>query len=143
MEAVNSGLDDKLFEYLQRSIKGTPYYEMLDLELQLLSPGCSEFRVQSSLKHSNPMGYIHGGLIMSMADAAMGNAIRSLAITAVTVDMSTSLPSAAKLGDILVARAKVLRAGQKLVFAEAEVKSGEQLLSYCKGTFYKISDINY
>jgi len=143
MDAVNSGLDDRLFKYLKKSIKETPYYEMLDIELQLLAPGYSEFRVVTSHKHSNPMGLIHGGLIMSIADAAMGNAIRSLAIKAVTVDMSTSLPAGARIEDTIVAQGKVLRAGQKLLFAEAEVKSGDKLLGYSKATFFKISDLHY
>lgn len=143
MDAENNGIDQKLFDYLQKSIKETKYYKLLEMELQLLAPGYAEFRVVSGPQHTNPLGLIHGGLITSMADAAMGNAIRTLGIAGVTVDLSVALIAAARLGDTIIARAKVLKSGKSMIFAEAEVHSGDTLLAHSKATFYKISDINY
>lgn len=143
MGAVNSGLDQQLFNYLQKSIKETAYYKMLGIELQLLAPGYAEIRVVSGPQHTNPLGLIHGGLITSIVDAAMGNAIRSLGITGVTVDLSVALIAAARVGDTIVARGKVLKTGKSMIFAEATVYAGETLLGYSKATFCKLSDSKY
>jgi len=143
MDAENNGIDQKLFEYLQKSLKETEYYKLLEIELQLLAPGYAELRVVSGPQHTNPLGLIHGGLITSIVDAAMGNAIRSLGITGVTVDLSVALIATARVGDTVVARGKVLKSGRSMIFAEAEVHSGDTLLAHSKATFYKVSDINY
>ncbi len=143
MDAINNGLNQQLFNYLQKSIKETAYYELLGVELQLLAPGYAEIRVVSGPQHTNPLGLIHGGLITTIVDGAMGNAIRSLGIVGVTVDLSAALIASARAGDTIVARGKVLKAGKSMIFAEATVYSGDTLLGHSKGTFYKISDVEY
>ncbi len=142
MDAVNAGLDEKLFDYLQKSIKETAFYNLLGLELQLMAPGYVEIRLVSTLQHVNGIGLIQGGLIISIVDAAMGNAIRSLGIKGATVDISTSLTSAARLGDTIVARGKVLKAGKNLIFTEGQVYVGDKMIGDSKATFYKIPDLN-
>lgn len=143
MEAINDGLDRQLFVYLQKSIKNTAYYQLLGIELQRLAPGYAEIRVLTGQQHTNPLGLIHGGLITSIADAAMGNAIRSLGIKGVTVDMSAAFTAAARLGEMIVARGKVIKTGKNMIFAEAMVSSGDTLVGHSKATFYKISDLQY
>ncbi len=143
LDAINAGLDEKLFDYLRKSIKETPYYNLIGLNLQLLAPGYAEFRVVSAPDHMNPLGLIHGGFIISIVDAAMANAVRSLGIKGATVDISTSLISVAKLGDTIVARGKVLKAGRSLIFTEGQIHVGDKLIGDSKATFYKSSDLNY
>lgn len=143
MEALNAGLDGKLFNYLQKSIKETAYYKLLRIELMQLAPGSADFLVAAGQEHTNPMGLVHGGLMTSIADAAMGNAVRSLGIKGVTVDLSTALMSAARPGDTITARGKVLRSGKNIIFTEALVYVGDTLAGHSKATFYKIADIKY
>lgn len=143
MDAINAGLDQKLFEYLQNSIKDTAYYKLLDIKLHKLAPGSAEIIVVAGSQHTNPMGLIHGGLITSIADAAMGNAIRSLGIVGVTVDLSTAFTASARLGDTITAQGRVLKSGKTMIFAEAEVYAGENLVGHSKATFCKISDLHY
>lgn len=143
MTLLNNGLDGKLFAYLKKSIAETAYYQLLHIELKALTPGGAEFQVLGGQEHTNPMGLIHGGLITSIADAAMGNAVRSLGTKAVTVDLSTALIAAARPGDLITARGQVLKSGKNLLFTEALVYAGENLVAHSKATFYKIADITY
>jgi acyl-CoA thioesterase len=143
LDAVNAGLDEKLFDYLQKSIKETAFYNLLGLELQLLAPGYAEIRVISTPQHTNGIGLIHGGLIISIIDATMGNAIRSLGIKGVTADLSTSITAAVQLGDTIIARGKVLKAGKNLIFTEGQVYVGDKLVGISKATFYRVSDLHY
>lgn len=141
MNTINTGIDSKLFDYILHSIQKTAFYNLLGIELTLLGPGCAELTVAAEEKHTNPMGMVHGGLIMSIADAAMGNSIRSLGITGVTADCSVSFPGAAQLGDVITAKGKVTKAGRNLVFAEAQVYANDRMIGQSKGTFYKIGNI--
>jgi acyl-CoA thioesterase len=137
MMAENRGVDEALFQYLVHSIKESPFYNLLGLELKSVDSGEVKISVVTDEKHTNPIGLIHGGLIMTMADAAMGNAIRSLGIKGVTIDCSTAYPASAPKGTELIATGKVLRAGKTLIFAEALVLAGEKLIGHSKATFYR------
>lgn len=142
MLVENHGIDKALFSYITESVHQTPYYRLLGVQVKSLGPGWAEIHVALSHEHTNPLGLIHGGVIMSAADAAMGNAIRSLGIKGVTVDCSTSFLSTAKLGEPLVARGTVVKAGQKLVFARCEVFSRERIIADVKSTFAHMGEID-
>ncbi|MEN6462868.1 MAG: PaaI family thioesterase [Syntrophomonas sp.] len=142
MQLKNSGLDNNLFEYLTNSISHTPFYQLLGIEVNELGPEYAELSVVSAKEHTNPLGIVHGGLMMTIADAAMGNAIRTLGIKAVTVDCSIGLVSAVALDERIVARGRVLKAGRNMAFAEASVYAGSKLITTAKGTFFKTGDID-
>lgn len=138
MSSVNAGIDEKLFILIRDSIAETPFYNLLGLTLNEIGPGFAEIGTVTRPEHTNPIGLIHGGLAMSMADAAMGNAVRSLGLKAVTVECSTSFIAAAALNEVIKARGRVVKAGKNLIFVEATVLSGERIIASSKGTFYKI-----
>jgi acyl-CoA thioesterase len=137
----NEGIDQKLFDYLTGSVANTPFYQLLGINLTMLGEGKAELEVEVEKQHTNPMGLLHGGLIMSIADAAMGNAIRSLGVIGVTADCSVSFPGAAKLGEKLTAKGKVIKAGKNLIFAEATVFAQDRILGHCKSTFFNTGNI--
>lgn len=139
--AVNKGIETWLFEYMEKSIKETPFYNLLGVELVEIGPGEAALKVLPTEQHTNPLGIIHGGLLMSLADAAMGNAVRSLGIRSVTVDMSTSFVSSAMIGQEIIGRGKVIKAGRNLIFVEAAVSSNEKLLVKSTGTFFKTGEV--
>lgn len=141
MEPKNKGIDEKLFNYLLRSIENTPYYNLLGIHLESLSKGEAIMYAITEGKHTNPMGFIHGGLVMSLLDAVMGNAVRSMGIKSVTVDISISFPRGAELDKTLYAEGKIVHTGKQVFFAEARAYSGEKIVGYGKGTFYKIGEI--
>lgn len=139
--AINKGVEEWLFSYLENSLKDTEFYQLLGIELIEIGAGEAVLGAKTTSKHTNPLGLIHGGLLMSIADAALGNATRSLGARAVTIDMSTSFIAAAQVATEIKATGKVLKSGNKLFFAEAFINSSEKLLVHTKGTFYKTGDI--
>lgn len=145
MPVINQGLQEALFNYLVNSIENTPYYQLLGVKISLLGSGLAELEAEVSHQHTNPLGAVHGGLYMSLADAAMGNAIRSLGIKAVTVDCATSMIAGASAGEIIKARGTLDKVGKNLIFASARVTTGEKLLATARGTFYRVGliDINH
>lgn len=139
----NLGIDTRLFEYIVHSINETPFYQLLGLQVKKLGSGYAELEAMVRQHHTNPLGAVHGGLYMSMLDAAMGNAVRSLGIKAVTVDLSTGFVAAAAIGESLAATGEVIKPGNNLIFARAQVSSGKRVLADARGTFYRIGSIEY
>ncbi len=142
MGSKNLGIDEKIFNYIITTGEESPFYTLLGISISALGPGYAELSTITRRDHANPLGTVHGGMLLTIADGAMGNAIRSLGIRGVTVDCSTAMISAAPFGEKIIARGRVLKAGRNLIFAESQVFAGEKLLADTRGTFYKTSDID-
>jgi uncharacterized protein (TIGR00369 family) len=63
-------------ENLERMIRGAvpapPIAQLIGFRLVAVKPGEAVFDFESSEKHRNPMGTLHGGVLCDVADAAMG-----------------------------------------------------------------------
>lgn len=138
----NMGLEKSLFEYICDSVESTPFYQLVGIHLSALGVGHAEVKLTTSPQHTNPMGLLHGGVLMSLADAAMGNAIRSMGIKGVTADCSTAFVAPANLQGELLAQGKVVKAGKRLVYARAEVYSDGRIVADAKGTFANVGTID-
>lgn len=135
--------DPRLMQYIYDTVGKTAFYQLVGMQLQSIAEGEAIFTLQTDERHTNPASLIHGGIIMAIADAAMGNAIRSLGVMGVTVDCSTAFPAAAAVGSLLEARGQVLKQGKNMIFAEAYVYSGERLVGYSKGSFFNTGPLQY
>lgn len=142
MAAVNDGIDERLFEYLVHSIENTGFYRQLGIKVNKIGAGIAELMVVAGQEHSNPLGVAHGGFVMGLVDGAMGNAVRSTGIAAVTTAYSAQLLAAAPVGQKVVARGMVVKKGRNIIFASGEAFCGDDIICKCTGTFFKTGDIN-
>lgn len=134
--ALNIGIKPQLFDMILASVSAAPYYQLLSIELEQVGSGWAILGVVPQPQHTNPLAMVHGGLIMSLGDAAMGNAVRSLGLKAVTANMNIDFMRPAKLETKLIARGEVIKAGKNLVFARSVVESNDQLIATTSGSFY-------
>lgn len=83
-------------------------------------------------RHTNRRGLAHGGLMMTLADIALGySALMSQdpPAQAVTVSLTTDFAGSAKVGDWVEARADVQRVGKRVAFANCYISvDGERLV---------------
>ena len=87
-------------------------------------------------EHCNGAGIIHGGMLMTFADALMGLTVAHNArSTALTVRMTTDLLSIARPGDWVVGNAKVSKLTRSVAFVGAEAHVGKRPLLACQGLF--------
>ena len=120
----------------------SPMMQMLGGRIDSFEEGVSVMSLTLEEKHMNPNGVVHGGVLTTLMDEATGHAIvtiRGLEVMAeaphVTVDMSVSFLSGARLGDELVCEARTLRLGRSVAFAEAEIRRRGSDDLVAKGTF--------
>lgn len=89
-------------------------------------------------EHLNLQGLVHGGMLATLLDTAMGLAIRSALEPGrrhVTIEMGVHYLRPAHPGR-LRARGRVARIGREIAFADAEVLDGQdRVLARATGTF--------
>ncbi|HLQ17266.1 MAG TPA: PaaI family thioesterase [Candidatus Eisenbacteria bacterium] len=88
---------------------------------------------------TNHSGFVHGGMISTLADSAMGRSVRTLkpgVVRAMSFDLKLSFITAAKIGERLRATARVIHAGRRTVVTECRIEGADgKLVATASGTF--------
>ncbi len=80
-------------------------------------------------RHLNRVNVAHGGVLMTLADNALGDAVIHAfdePVSVVTVSMSTDFITSATLGEWVVAETEVHRRGRRLMFVECMLRAGDR-----------------
>src|SRR6266849_4438052 len=71
----------KMIDGIRRTLRGeapqAPVAELIGFRLTEIEHGRAVVQLDSTARHSNPMGTLHGGILCDIADAAMGLAYAS------------------------------------------------------------------
>jgi uncharacterized protein (TIGR00369 family) len=88
---------------------------------------------------ANHSGFVHGGIISTLADSAMGQSVRTLkpgVTRAMSFDLKLNFINAAKIGESLRATGKVVHAGRRTVVTECRVEGKDaRLVATASATF--------
>jgi uncharacterized protein (TIGR00369 family) len=89
--------------------------------------------------HTNARGLIHGGLIASLADNAMGHSCAARldhdSPRLVTVSLAVDFIGAAEIGQWLSVESDVIKTGGTLCFAQSLIKADGIVIARASGTF--------
>ena len=88
--------------------------------------------------HTNARGLIHGGLIASLADNAMGYSCAqatSWTTSFVTISLSVDFVGSAEIGQWLAVESDVIRTGSTICFAQCLAKADGTVIARASGTF--------
>lgn len=128
---------ETLIEELRDRLQGSEFYRWVGVELIDASPGRVAIGFQAGPQHLNLQGLVHGGLLATLADTAMGLAVRTMLQPDrrhVTVQLGVEFLSPGRLGEI-VAHGRSVKIGSQLGFAEADVTGpGGRLLAKAHST---------
>jgi uncharacterized protein (TIGR00369 family) len=85
-------------------------------------PGRRRYAFRVDQRHVNRRGVLHGGMLMTFADAALGAAVWEATGNApcVTVNMQTHFLRGARLGDLVEVEPQLLRRTRALVFMRGD-----------------------
>jgi acyl-CoA thioesterase len=88
---------------------------------------------------ANHSGFVHGGMISTLADSAMGRSVRTLkpgVIRALSFDLKLSFIGAAKIGEKLRATGRVIHAGRRTVVTDCRIEGKDgRLVATASATF--------
>ena len=107
-----------------------PYYRLLGLRAEAGEPaGQPQLILESRSDLENSRGEVHGGVIASLLDAAMGVAVRSVLTPpdgATTVSLTVNFVAPGR--GTLTASGRVVRQGRTLASAEESVTDADRLV---------------
>lgn len=125
-------------EEIQAWQRPSPFNTTVGIQIVKSGQGASTLRLPLSELIENRKGNIHGGAIASLADAAMGNAIRSAraeelyALSTISMTINYLSPGT---GD-LTAEARCTKFGRSVCFASVDITGADgELVASATGAF--------
>ena len=89
-------------------------------------------------KHCNRNGVMHGGMLATLADTALGHTLRYQSDPPrgmVTATLTVNFAGSARVGDWLEARVDVQKHGSRLSFANCYIHCGEKRIGHASAVF--------
>ncbi|HYO63188.1 MAG TPA: PaaI family thioesterase [Pyrinomonadaceae bacterium] len=129
-------------ERLREIFARIPYARLLGLELLAAGGGEAAVRMPHRAELTRNEGITHGGALASLVDTASAFAVMSVLSpgeTTVTVDLTIHFLRPVLEGEV-TARARVLRAGRRLVTVQVDATAGvEKLVATAITTYTRIT----
>jgi uncharacterized protein (TIGR00369 family) len=111
----------------------------LGLQTVEIGQGVAIIEMKATEDMANHSGFVHGGMISTLADSAMGRSLRTLkpgVVRAMSFDLKLNFISAAKIGETLRATGRVVHAGRRTMVTECRVEGADnRLVATASGTF--------
>ena len=134
---------------INRVFKQAPFIADIGLELVDVVPGRCHTLLVLENRHQQQDGFVHAGVLTSVADHTAGMAGASLVPVGhrvLSTDIKISLMRSAS-GIRLHCRARVLKSGRRLIFTESEVYGEEEdqerrLVAKAAVTLAVVSDLS-
>ena len=125
-------------EDFREMVEKDPFGRFLGIRVDKVEPGYARAHLRVKKEFQNFSGYVHGGLIFSLADQAFAAASNSLERLALALQMSINYLSPPVIGDELTAEAHQIHSGKKISVYRIKVKnSSGKLIADCQGTVYQ------
>jgi acyl-CoA thioesterase len=116
-----------------------PLAGILGIRSTSMASGRSTFALTVGASHMNPYGVVHGGVVYTLVDYAMGGAVTSELAAGErcsTLEVKINYLAAAT-GGSLVAEASVVTRTRRIAVLEARVHDeGGRLIALATGTYY-------
>ena len=141
---AESKLNPKYVEAVAAIVNRSPYFSLLSMEIKDLQWGTSLLEIQLEEKHLQPFGFVHGGAIASVMDAATFWAVfpqveNGMGLT--TVEIKVNFLAPAQKGR-LVAKGRCIRLGKTLALGDAEIRNNEGgLVAHGTATMMLVPDL--
>jgi acyl-CoA thioesterase len=120
---------------IHRSFMTSPFNRLVGIEFGGYHEDGVTLCLPVGMQHQNGAGVVHGGVMLTLADAALGFGIaRTVGNRCTTAELKINYLRPVTKG-VLEARSRILRAGRKLVVARAEVRCGEKHVAEVLTTF--------
>jgi len=94
-------------------------------------------------RHLNTRGVAHGGMLVTLADSALGIVIamsRTPAHPMATVNLTADFADVARAGDWVEARVDVQKMGKRLAFANCHLWVGDRRILRASGIFAAVAE---
>ncbi|RLF15576.1 MAG: hypothetical protein DRJ97_03515 [Thermoprotei archaeon] len=131
-------VEDEELKRLYEKFSSDPYCRLLGIKLLELKRGYSKVSLKVTGDMLNFHGVVHGGLILSLADAAFAAASNSHNRVAVALNININYRRPVKAGEELIAEAFEESLGKATALYRMMVKdSAGNIVAICEGLVYR------
>ena len=118
-------------------VETTGFIHLIGPLWQRIIDGEYEYALVTQDKHHNRRGLVQGGVLMTFADRTCGMTARFVTGKPMlaTVQLDTHFVEAAKIGETLISRPRVVRSTRSLIFIRTEVTVDERCIAMANGVF--------
>jgi len=137
-------LNPKYTEAISMLVNRSPYFSLISMKIKELEWGTSVLEVELEEKHLQPFGYVHGGALASVIDAATFWAVfpqvkDGMGLT--TVEIKANFLAPVQKGKLVV-KGRCIKIGRSLALGEAYVNSAEgNLIAHGTATMMIVPDL--
>ncbi|WP_457092295.1 PaaI family thioesterase [Microvirga sp. P5_D2] len=101
--------------------------------------GIGRFRFIGEAKHKNRNGFIHGGMLMTFADRALGMTARQgLSRSQATVQLDVHFVRPAMISKPIDMECRILRQTASLIFMDGTITSDSEVVATARGVWKTI-----
>ena len=104
-------------------VADSPFYRWTGMRVVAVEPGSVTLALHLEDHHANLQGFAHGGVLATLADAAMGLSVRSALETGrrhVTIELGVHYLRPIRTGTV-TATGRAVRVGREIAYAEAAI----------------------
>ena len=118
-------------------VEATGFIQLVGPFWERIVGGHHEYALPTEDRHHNRRGLVQGGVLMTFADRTCGMTARFVTgkPTLATIQLDVHFVEAAKIGEILVSRPRVVRSTRSLIFVATEVTVDERCIAMASGMF--------
>ena len=124
--------------------KPSGFRSLVGYHAQVWKENHAEIELDIAAEHGNSLGMVHGGVLMTLMDAAMGHACTYTPVhgnvrACVTLSMTTSFLEAPRSG-IIIATGRLVSIDNKVATCESEIRAADgTLIAIAQGSFRYIA----
>lgn len=135
-DVENRGLDPDYFEVMCEGFEKSPFSKALNIQIIYLGKGAAGIKMIPEPKYSTRGQRVHGGIIATLADTAMGLASTTSGSFCRTVDINLNYLAPVYEGAEMTAEGYVIQAGKTITVVESSLFNNEgKLIAKGRGTF--------
>jgi uncharacterized protein (TIGR00369 family) len=114
------------------------FRELVGTALSIAEEGRAVVSVRAEKRHLNPNGTVHGGVVYTLVDVSMAEALRTISQESdrpVTIEIKVNYLEPGRPGT-LTSTAQVRKCGKRVTIVEAEVaQEDEEIVALATGTY--------
>jgi uncharacterized protein (TIGR00369 family) len=115
------------------------FTELVGAEVVSTEEGRAVITIQAEQRHLNPSGTVHGGLISTLIDVSMAEALNTITEEdeqPFTIQITVNYMKPGKVGT-LTSTAQVRKGGERITIVEAEVvqEEDDEVIALATGTY--------
>jgi acyl-coenzyme A thioesterase PaaI-like protein len=137
LESMTEAAAEKLKSLGWSSVDASGFIALVGPLWHRVVDSLHEYALVAEDKHHNRRGVVQGGVLMTFADRSCGMTGRfvSGSPSLATVQFDTQFVDAAKIGEVLVSRPRVIRSTRSLIFMTTEITASERCVAMASGVF--------